>query len=59
MAGELVTEPENALSDIASVRNNRISITPVTFEMTKTKIMGDLNSILCKHDSCEWFKSIK
>ena len=56
MAGELTSDPADAMTDIAAVRNNRISITPVTFEMTKHKLMGDLNSILCKREACEWFK---
>jgi len=58
MAGEITSAPADAMTDIAAIRNNRISITPVTFEMTKTKIMGDLNSLLCKRESCEWFKSL-
>lgn len=56
MAGELTSDPADAMTDIAAVRNNRISITPVTFEMTKKSLMAELNSVLCKHDVCEWFK---
>lgn len=55
MAGELITEPVNASTDIAAVRNNKISITPVTYEMTRLNIMQDLNATLCKEDICNWF----
>lgn len=55
MAGELITEPENASTDIAAIRNNKISITPVTYEMTRTNIMQDLETNLCGQDVCEWF----
>lgn len=55
MAGELITEPENASTDIAAIRNNKISITPVTYEMTRTNIMQDLETTLCGQNICEWF----
>ena len=41
--------------DIAAVRNNKISITPVTFEMTRVNIMQDLEATLCTEDICNWF----
>lgn len=55
MAGELITEPVDAKTDIAAVRNNKISITPVTYEMTNDKTMEDLKEVLCKNNLCEWF----
>ena len=55
MAGELITEPEDAMTDIAAVRNNKISITPVTYEMTRTETMDDLDKILCSTGSCNWY----
>lgn len=55
MAGELINEPEDASTDIAAVRNNKISITPVTFEMTRVNIMQDLEATLCTEDICNWF----
>lgn len=55
MAGELITEPENASTDIAAVRNNKISITPVTYEMTRINIMNELEASLCKENVCNWF----
>lgn len=54
MAGELTTEPTDANTDLAAVRNNKISITPVTYEMTKEEVMTDLEKTLCNHDVCEW-----
>ena len=54
MAGELISEPSTANTDIAAVRNNKISITPVTFDMTRKETMSDLEGILCKGDSCDW-----
>ena len=55
MAGELITEPEDASTDIAAIRNNMISITPVTYEMTRLNIMQELESSLCKENVCSWF----
>ncbi len=56
MAGELITEPDDANTDISAVRNNLISVTPITYEMTRMNIMKDLESNLCKDDFCNWFK---
>jgi 5'-nucleotidase len=55
MAGELITEPVDAKTDISAVRNNKISITPVTYEMTNENIMSYLEKVLCKNDLCNWF----
>ena len=55
MAGELINEPQDSLTDIAAVRNNKISITPVTYEMTRWDTINDLNKILCSGTSCQWF----
>ncbi|MDR1167711.1 MAG: 5'/3'-nucleotidase SurE [Heliobacteriaceae bacterium] len=55
MAGELISEPTDANTDIAAVRNNMISVTPVTFEMTKRSFMADLENVLCKDDECQWY----
>ena len=54
MAGELTNEPDDSNSDIAAVRKNMISVTPVTYEMTKEEVMTDLDNVLCNHDMCEW-----
>lgn len=55
MAGELISEPVDALTDIAAVKNNMISITPVTYEMTRMSTMAELNKVLCDENHCNWF----
>lgn len=55
LAGELINEPDDAPTDIAAVRNNKISITPVTYEMTKTETIDDLDKILCGSGNCDWY----
>jgi len=55
MAGELISEPEDANTDIATIRNNKISITPVTFDMTRVSFMSELESELCSNGKCSWF----
>ena len=56
MAGEMINEPVGSNTDIAAVRNNKISITPVTYEMTKENVMSNLERILCKDNVCNWFE---
>ena len=55
MAGKLINEPENASTDIAAIRNNKISITPVTYEMTRKNLMQELEESLCSENVCNWF----
>jgi 5'-nucleotidase len=55
MAGELIHEPENANTDIAAVRNNKISITPITYDMTRKGFMTELENQLGKLDADNWF----
>lgn len=55
MAGELITEPDDANTDISAVRNNLISITPITYEMTRMNIIKDLDANLCHDNFCNWF----
>ena len=55
MAGELIQEPDDANTDLAAVINNKISITPVTYEMTHYALMDDLENILCKNNACDWY----
>ena len=54
MAGELISESTNAKTDIAAVRYNKISITPVTYEMTKESVMADLDKVLRTDDTRKW-----
>ena len=55
LAGKFVTEHENANSDIAAIRNNKISITPITYEMTCKNIMRELEQSICQENICDWF----
>ena len=48
MAGELINEPEDAKTDIAAIRNNKISITPITYDMTRKSFMTELENQLKK-----------
>lgn len=54
LAGELINEDQAVNTDIAAVRNNKISITPVTYEMTRRASMEELSDILCSGDACDW-----
>ena len=54
LAGELVPRCSDDSTDINAVRNNKISITPVTFEMTHKSIMADLEKAFCKDGVCKW-----
>ena len=55
MAGELITEPEDAKTDIAAVRNNKISITPITYDLTRKGFMTELESELGCAKTGSWF----
>ena len=55
LAGELINQPNDNKTDISAIRNNKISITPVTYEMTRLNIMQDLKTALCQEDVCNWF----
>jgi len=55
MASELTQESEDAKTDIAAIRNNKISVTPVTFDMTNRDLMAEINAELCSEDACNWF----
>ena len=55
MAGELTSKHEEDGTDIAAVRANRISITPVTFEMTHKEVMNNLENAFCSGGICDWY----
>lgn len=46
LAGELINEPEDARTDIAAVRNNKISITPITYDLTRKGVLSELETKL-------------
>ena len=54
MAGELITEAKNDTTDINAVRWNKISITPITFEMTNRSIIPSLENAFCKDGKSAW-----
>ena len=54
MAGELIRHCDNDDSDINALRWNKVSVTPITFEMTLENVMGDLDKALCKDDISSW-----
>ena len=55
MAGELTSRHEEDGTDIAAVRANRISITPVTFEMTHLGVIEELKKQFCPDGICSWY----
>ena len=54
MAGELIRHCDNDDSDINALRWNKVSVTPITFEMTETSVMPDLEQKLCKDEISSW-----
>lgn len=55
MAGEIINEPEDAKTDIAAVRNNKISITPITYDLTRKGFMTELENELGDLSQKAWF----
>lgn len=47
LAGELIDTCEEENSDIIAIKDNKISITPITFEMTHKSIMPELENAFC------------
>lgn len=47
LAGELITEHEDSNTDILAIKNNKISITPLTYDMTRKDYMTTLDNELC------------
>ena len=54
LAGELVNNPKEVDTDIAAVRSNKISITPISYDLTKRDLMPALDEILCGDGTCNW-----
>lgn len=55
MAGKLTTEKDNENTDITAIRQNKISISPLTFNLTRKDVTSELNNVLCQDDICNWF----
>ena len=56
MAGELINEPVDAQTDLAAIQNNKISITPVTYDMTRTETLAVLDSLIKNSDILKYCK---
>lgn len=54
LAGELIKESKNDKTDINAIRWNKISITPITFDMTHKTIIPSLEKAFCKDGHCDW-----
>ena len=54
MAGELIRQCENDDSDINALRWNKVSVTPITFEMTLDSVIPELTDALCNDKICNW-----
>ena len=54
MAGELIKHCENDDSDINALRWNKVSVTPITFEMTQESVIPQLEGALCKEEITAW-----
>lgn len=54
MAGELIKHCENDDSDLNALRWNKVSVTPITFEMTLNSARPELEKTLCEENLCNW-----
>ena len=54
MAGELIRHCENDDSDINALRWNKVSVTPITFEMTLDSVIPQLEAALCTDSLSDW-----
>lgn len=54
MAGKLTNEKDNDNTDITAIRQNKISISPLSFNLTRKDVITDLNKVLCQNDICNW-----
>ena len=54
MAGELLKQCENDDSDINALRWNKVSVTPITFEMTLNNVIPELEKELCNDNISDW-----
>ncbi len=54
MAGELIRHCDNDDSDINALRWNKVSVTPITFEMTLDSVIPNLQNALCNEDISVW-----
>ena len=56
MAGQLIQNDQHDGTDINAIRNNMISITPITFDISSRAIMPKLREEMCNQDICALFE---
>ena len=54
MAGELIKHCDNDDSDLNALRWNKVSVTPITFEMTLDSAKPELEKVFCNEEICDW-----
>jgi 5'-nucleotidase len=54
MAGELVKEGKNDRTDINAIRWNKVSITPITYDMTNRGVISSMEKAFCPNGKCDW-----
>lgn len=54
MAGELIRHCDNDDSDINALRWNKVSVTPITFEMTLDSVIPELEKVMCTTEITDW-----
>ncbi|MCD7878425.1 MAG: 5'/3'-nucleotidase SurE [Candidatus Gastranaerophilales bacterium] len=54
MAGELIKHCENDDSDLNALRWNKVSVTPITFEMTLDSVMPELSKFVAANSVIDW-----
>ena len=54
MAREHIRHCENDDSDINALRWNKVSVTPITFEMTLDSVIPQLEAALCTDSLSDW-----
>ena len=54
MAGELIKHCDNDDSDINALRWNKVSVTPITFEMTLDSVIPELIRVVETSAVSEW-----
>ncbi len=54
MAGKLTNEKDDENTDITAIRQNKISISPLSFNLTRNDVIEDLDKVLCQDNICNW-----
>ena len=54
MAGKLSNEKYDDNTDITAIRQNKISISPLSFNLTRKDVLEDLDKVFCYDNICNW-----